>query len=286
MNVASAKGCIPYLKKLLGHPVEWNVCLLHGNELPFRALFALYVGKTSGPHSFQRPLGKELQGDLTNLQRWWFISKAARRGGCRAQPWPRVFVWYVQVSQQGDTYWQRGILWARKPLPFKLGYPSKSHIAKVSHHSKWLKSTEKACLWNHSVLYPYLVLDQIPPTQQDQHECNKLPWSDWLGTKFSKPSLMRKSKDSLKSLFHCVKSHEHEICLITGAATSVIDPEARDGFIRHKLKLQRDIGSCNTKKEFFPVLKKDTSQEWKVRVNCLAPHLSFKSYFPLFCSDC
>ena len=69
MNVASAKGCIPYLKKLLGRPMEWNMCLLHGNELLFYALFALYDGKTSGPHSFQRPLGKELQGDLTNLQR-------------------------------------------------------------------------------------------------------------------------------------------------------------------------------------------------------------------------
>ena len=56
-NVGSAQGCIPYLEKLLGHPVEWNVCLLHGNELPFRALSALYDGKTSGPHSFQGPLG-------------------------------------------------------------------------------------------------------------------------------------------------------------------------------------------------------------------------------------
>ena len=56
-NVGSAKGCIPCLKKFLGHPVEWNVCLLHGNELPFCALFALYDGKTSGPHSFQGLLG-------------------------------------------------------------------------------------------------------------------------------------------------------------------------------------------------------------------------------------
>ena len=54
---------------------------------------------------------------------------------------------------------------------------------------------------------------------------------------------------------------EHGICVITEAATLVIDPEARDGFIRHKLKLQRDIGSCNTKKEFFPVFGKDSSQE-------------------------
>ena len=34
-NVGNMKGCIPYLEKLLGHPVEWNVCLLHANELPF-----------------------------------------------------------------------------------------------------------------------------------------------------------------------------------------------------------------------------------------------------------
>ena len=64
-NVGNMKGCIPYLEKLLGHPVEWNVCLLHANELPFRAEFAHYDGKTSGPSSFQGPLGKELQGDLT-----------------------------------------------------------------------------------------------------------------------------------------------------------------------------------------------------------------------------
>ena len=64
-NVGNMKGCIPYLEKLLGHPVEWNVCLLHANELPFRAEFAHYDGKTSGPSSFQGPLGKELQGDVT-----------------------------------------------------------------------------------------------------------------------------------------------------------------------------------------------------------------------------
>ena len=61
MNVGSAKGCPPYLKKLLWRPMEWNVYLFYGNELLFCALFALY----DGPLSFQRPLRKELQGDLT-----------------------------------------------------------------------------------------------------------------------------------------------------------------------------------------------------------------------------
>ena len=41
----------------------------------------------------------------------------------------------------------------------------------------------------------------------------------------------------------------------------VIDPKRRVGFVRHKLKLQKDIGSCDTKKEFFPVLEKDAKNE-------------------------
>ena len=72
INIGSSQGCIPYLEKLLGYPVEWNVFLLHGNELPFCALFALYHDKTSGPHSFQGPLEKELQGYLTMRKPVWF----------------------------------------------------------------------------------------------------------------------------------------------------------------------------------------------------------------------
>ena len=34
-NVGSDRGAIPYLKKLLGHSVHWNICLLHANKLPF-----------------------------------------------------------------------------------------------------------------------------------------------------------------------------------------------------------------------------------------------------------
>ena len=40
VNVGHMKGCIPYLERLLGRPVEWNICLLHANELPLRAEFA------------------------------------------------------------------------------------------------------------------------------------------------------------------------------------------------------------------------------------------------------
>ena len=52
-NVGSLQGCLAYLEKLLGHAVHWEICLLHGNELPLRALFGFYDGKTSGPASFK-----------------------------------------------------------------------------------------------------------------------------------------------------------------------------------------------------------------------------------------
>ena len=64
-NIGRFQGCLPYLEKLLGHAVHWEVCLLHGNELPLRALFTFYDGKTSGPASFTGPIGKQLQEDLT-----------------------------------------------------------------------------------------------------------------------------------------------------------------------------------------------------------------------------
>ena len=65
VNVGNVQGCLPYLEKLLGHAVHWEICLLHGNECPLRALFGLHDGKTSGPASFKGPVGKELQEDLT-----------------------------------------------------------------------------------------------------------------------------------------------------------------------------------------------------------------------------
>ena len=67
-NVGNEHGCLAYLERLLGHPVEWNICLLHGNELPLRALFKHHVGKTTGPNSFSGPLGEELKGELNKLK--------------------------------------------------------------------------------------------------------------------------------------------------------------------------------------------------------------------------
>ena len=58
-------GAIAYMDKLFDVPLLRIICLLHGLELPFRALFKHYDGNTSGPHSFKGPIGRELSEDLT-----------------------------------------------------------------------------------------------------------------------------------------------------------------------------------------------------------------------------
>ena len=49
---------------------------------------------------------------------------------------------------------------------------------------------------------------------------------------------------------------ERTIKLVTEAAGSVIGPEARDGFMRLKIKSRKEVGWCDSKKEFFQKLEK------------------------------
>lgn len=43
-------------------PLQWGVCLLHFNELPFRHLFQTLDWKTVGPKSISGPIGRQLNG--------------------------------------------------------------------------------------------------------------------------------------------------------------------------------------------------------------------------------
>lgn len=59
-NTGWKNGAIRNLEIKLGRPVQWFVCLLHFNELPFRHLFESVDGDTSGPTSFSGKIGKHL----------------------------------------------------------------------------------------------------------------------------------------------------------------------------------------------------------------------------------
>lgn len=49
------------LEKRLDRPLQWIICLLLMNELPFRHLFEHIDGTTSGPRTFSGNIGKELE---------------------------------------------------------------------------------------------------------------------------------------------------------------------------------------------------------------------------------
>lgn len=59
-NTGWKNGAIKYVEMRLQRPVQWAICLLHFNELPLRHLVEALDGKTSGPQSFNGPLGKQL----------------------------------------------------------------------------------------------------------------------------------------------------------------------------------------------------------------------------------
>ena len=55
-------GSIATLEELLQIPLQWAICLLHTNELPLRHVFKHLDGVSASPDSFSGPIGKELNG--------------------------------------------------------------------------------------------------------------------------------------------------------------------------------------------------------------------------------
>ena len=60
-------GFIRSLEELMDRPLQWAVCLLHADELPFRHVFIYLDGTTNGPDSFQGPIGKQIDCDISEL---------------------------------------------------------------------------------------------------------------------------------------------------------------------------------------------------------------------------
>ncbi len=50
--------------KILGRKLHTIGCALHQNELPLRALFKKLIGTTTGPRSFNGPLGQRCLEDI------------------------------------------------------------------------------------------------------------------------------------------------------------------------------------------------------------------------------
>ncbi|XP_065640071.1 uncharacterized protein LOC136072702 [Hydra vulgaris] len=59
-NTGSKFSVIVTIEKYVNRPLQWGICLLHINELPFRHLFQTLDGETTGPKSFSGPIGAQL----------------------------------------------------------------------------------------------------------------------------------------------------------------------------------------------------------------------------------
>lgn len=60
-NTGWKTGVIRTIEEEIKRPLQWGVCLLHLNELPFRHLFQTLDGETTGPKSFSGPIGSQLK---------------------------------------------------------------------------------------------------------------------------------------------------------------------------------------------------------------------------------
>ena len=61
VNTGLHKGVIRQLELVVGHPLQWFVCLFHCNELPLRHLMMHLDGTTSGPEAFTGNIGRALK---------------------------------------------------------------------------------------------------------------------------------------------------------------------------------------------------------------------------------
>ena len=60
VNTGSNGGTIRCIELKIARPVQWNICMLHMNELPLRKIFLLIDGVSSGPKSFTGKIGKAI----------------------------------------------------------------------------------------------------------------------------------------------------------------------------------------------------------------------------------
>ena len=107
-NTGFKGGIITHIEKLLNRPLQWNICLLHFNELPLKHVIRKLCGRAVGPNNFCGPFTDELKNcenkavlenfeiitcefpeitkkDLSSDQKYlWEIAHAVSSGVCPA----------------------------------------------------------------------------------------------------------------------------------------------------------------------------------------------------------
>lgn len=81
VNTGVKGGIIRLLEEHFQQPLQWLICLLHFNELPFRAYFKSLDGETSGPSHFSGVIGKEITSNkMDSVQKFKKIACVLSNG--------------------------------------------------------------------------------------------------------------------------------------------------------------------------------------------------------------
>ena len=67
VNTGPNRGVFHHLEMLLARSLHYSICQLHGDELPFRAIFYYYDGKPSGPENWRGRIGQEIKEPVSDL---------------------------------------------------------------------------------------------------------------------------------------------------------------------------------------------------------------------------
>ena len=90
VNTGHSLGSIRCLKMFLGRLLQWNICLLHLNELPLRHVFMKVDGTTKGLDKFGGSIGSKLNGNVSG----WEVDKFK----------PMPYVGFVLFDQWFSTW--------------------------------------------------------------------------------------------------------------------------------------------------------------------------------------
>ena len=67
-NTGVSGGAVRYIEVFLNRSLQWLICLMHYNELPFNKLVKMYSGKTTGPRSRSKELGQKIEKTVQEVQ--------------------------------------------------------------------------------------------------------------------------------------------------------------------------------------------------------------------------
>lgn len=98
VNTGEKGGAIKLLEDKLEQPLQWDICMLHGNELPFRHLFEFHDGKCKGPGVYEGPIGKDIMDN--NKKGWASPVNFKPLSGGKVQTLPENFLKELSHDQR------------------------------------------------------------------------------------------------------------------------------------------------------------------------------------------